>query len=181
VNQVVDAEKKLASISFPKHGYIYYECDLKSISAEYKRLQPPSTRDAQASTFVIGPSADPNLWGLERAQMNLDRGPCKVRRRDMRMQANSTLGRSAADYARALGMNELEWAASHARPRMNFHRSMDAPETPSEYIALLEKYIALSPYLAPWPELPNRISHPDLHLDNIFVDPDTYRITSIID
>ncbi|OGE47113.1 hypothetical protein PENARI_c063G08313 [Penicillium arizonense] len=165
VNQVVDAEKKLASISFPKHGYIYYESDLKSTSAKYERLQSPSIQDAQAPAFVIGPSADPNLWGLGRAQMNLDRGPW----------------RSVTDYARALGMNELEWAASHARPRMNFHRSMDAPETPSEYIALLEKYIALSPYLASWPELPNRISHPDLHLDNIFVDPDTYRISSIID
>lgn len=78
VNQVVDAEKKLASISFPKHGYIYYESDLKPIAAEYERLQSPSIQDAQASAFVIGPSADPNLWGLERAQMNLDRGPCKV-------------------------------------------------------------------------------------------------------
>lgn len=58
---------------------------------------------------------------------------------------------------------------------------MDSPETPTEYIALLEKHIALSLHLASWPEMPNRVSHPDLHLDNIFVDPDTYRITSIID
>lgn len=64
---------------------------------------------------------------------------------------------------------------------MNYHRYMDSPETPSQYIALLEKYITLSPYLASWLELPNRISHPDLHLDNIFVDADTFRIASIID
>lgn len=66
---------------------------------------------------------------------------------------------------------------------MNYHRSMEYPETPDDYIALLEKYMALAPLLAPTPtsEQLNRISHPDLHLDNIFVDPETYCITSIID
>lgn len=81
VSQLVDAEKKLASISFPKHGYIYYESDLKPTPAKYDRLESPSTQNAQAPDFVIGPSADPNFWALERAQMNLDRGPCKARRR----------------------------------------------------------------------------------------------------
>ncbi|KAJ5350223.1 hypothetical protein N7541_007950 [Penicillium brevicompactum] len=100
--------------------------DLKSTSAKYERLQSPSIQDAQAPAFVIGPSADPNFWGLERAQMKFDRGPCKI------------LGTSVAYYARALGINELEWAASHARPRMNFHRSTDVPERPSEYIAPLK-------------------------------------------
>lgn len=78
-------------------------------------------------------------------------------------------------------MNELQWAASHARSRMNFHRSLDSPETPSQYIDILEKYITLSPYLVSRTESPNTLSHPDLHLDNIFVDPITFRITSIID
>lgn len=63
VNQVVDAEKKLASISFPTQGYIYYETDLKSTSAKYERLQSPSIQDAQAPAFVIGPSADPISGG----------------------------------------------------------------------------------------------------------------------
>ena len=96
---------------------------------------------------------------------------------------NSILGENVADYALALGMNEIEWATSTARPRMNFHRSMTSPEKPSDYIALIEDYMALSPYLVSYPftKLPNRISHPDLHLDNIFVDPDTNQITCIID
>jgi hypothetical protein len=78
VNQIVDAEKKLASISFPKHGYIYYETDLKSRSVNYERVHSHSIRNENAPAFVIGPSADPNLWRSERAQMNLDRGPCKL-------------------------------------------------------------------------------------------------------
>lgn len=36
MSQVVDVEKKLESFSFPKHGYIYYEADLKSTSINYE-------------------------------------------------------------------------------------------------------------------------------------------------
>lgn len=78
MEQIVDAEKKLASISFPKHGYIYYETDLQSRSVKYERVNSDSGQNEKAPAFVIGPSADPTFWRLERAQMNLDRGPCKL-------------------------------------------------------------------------------------------------------
>lgn len=62
---------------------------------------------------------------------------------------------------------------------------MDNPETPDDYVSLLHRYLKLAPYLAgPSPECDDNchtISHPDLHLDNIFADPETKRITSIID
>lgn len=66
---------------------------------------------------------------------------------------------------------------------MNFHRSLETPETPSDYITLIRKYLALVPLLVASTGLkqPNTISHPDLHLDNIFVDQETNRITYIID
>lgn len=65
---------------------------------------------------------------------------------------------------------------------MNFHTSLELPETPSDYISLVSRYIALAPYLVSKSnELPNRISHPDLHLDNIFINPKTNQITCIID
>ena len=38
VNQIVEMEKKLSSVSFQKHGCIYYESDLKSRSLIYDRL-----------------------------------------------------------------------------------------------------------------------------------------------
>ncbi|CEJ55679.1 hypothetical protein PMG11_01927 [Penicillium brasilianum] len=169
VHQIVDIEKKLASISFPKHGCIYYETDLRSSSIQYERLDSRflSSQTEQPVAFVIGPSASPNYWDREKVEMNLNRGPWS----------------NVADYALAIGMNEFEWAIANAKPRMNFHRSMESPETPSDYIALLKDYMALSPYLAACTtaELPNRITHPDLHLDNVFIDPCTNRITSIID
>ncbi|CAG7946186.1 unnamed protein product [Penicillium nalgiovense] len=60
---------------------------------------------------------------------------------------------------------------------------MESPETPNAYITLIKHFLALAPYLAASSNIehPNRISHPDLHLDNVFVDPETNRVTCIID
>lgn len=60
---------------------------------------------------------------------------------------------------------------------------MECLETPDNYVALLNSYMALALFLAPTStsEQLNRISHLDLHLDNIFVDPEIYHNTSIID
>lgn len=117
--------------------------------------------------------------------MELDRGPCTAPSRAMGLVLLSLLiapGRTVTDYAVAIVKNELEWSRLHAKPRMNYHRSLDHPETPDDYISLLERYVAVAPYIASQTQdLPNRIAHPDLHLDNIFVDPDTNRITGIID
>lgn len=79
VDQIVGVEKKLGPMSFPKHGYIYYESDLKPSHLKYERIESSSIQNKETPAFVIGPSADPNLWRLERAQMDLDRGPCKAR------------------------------------------------------------------------------------------------------
>ena len=85
------------------------------------------------------------------------------------------------DYSTFIGKNELQWAESHAEPRMNFHRSMEQPETREEYISLLRRYLRIIPHLIPNAKERITLSHPDLHLDNIFIDPDTNIITSIID
>ncbi|PTU18712.1 hypothetical protein P175DRAFT_0442082, partial [Aspergillus ochraceoroseus IBT 24754] len=176
VDQVVDMEKKLATISFPKHGCIYYESDLKSRSLSYERLDIPIGSSSVSSLcaksalpdFVIGPSTNPRFWEGERATMKLDRGPWNT----------------AAEYAIAIGKNEQKWAESYAQPRMNFYRSLEHHEVPHDYISLLKRYVTLAPYLVSTSmsiEQANRISHPDLHLDNIFVDPTTSEITGIID
>jgi hypothetical protein len=94
------------------------------------------------------------------------------------------LGISIADYATAIGKNEMQWANEHAQPRMNYQRSSDEPETAGDYISLLQRYTKLAPFLVPPSADSERtitLSHPDLHLDNIFIDPRTNQITSIID
>lgn len=96
-------------------------------------------------------------------------------------------GRDSRDYTRALGRNEMAWIQAHAVPRMNYYRSSVKPEMPEDGIALLKKYMDVAPYLVPpstdesAASASNVLWHPDLHLDNIFVDPDSHRITSIVD
>lgn len=191
VNQVVDMEKRFTSISFPKHGCIYYESDLKSRSFDYERLgllyDLSSTSEVgqkhQLPGFVIGPSTSPKFWEGEKGTMNLDRGPCTLLRYNVVLLANMGIGNDVADYATAVATNELEWAILHARSRMNFHRSMESPET-------LVNYISFKHYMDGTCSIPGsrfayratkQDSHPDLHLDNIFFYSWTNRITCIID
>lgn len=84
-----------------------------------------------------------------------------------------------------MGHNELAWIDSHATPRMNYYRSIHDRELPEHGVSILQKYLNVSAYLVPsssdCPSSANVLWHPDLHLDNIFVDPDTFQITRIVD
>ena len=80
----------------------------------------------------------------------------------------------------AVGINEIQWAKAHTKPQMSAYRSVEKPVSPDDYISLLNRYLQVAPYLSPGP-FRTSLSHPDLHLDNIFVDSDTKKITCIID
>lgn len=61
---------------------------------------------------------------------------------------------------------------------------MESPELPDDFHSLLTRYVTLAPFLVPTNSKgihSRTLSHPDLHLDNIFVDPNTKQITHIID
>ncbi|OJI83259.1 hypothetical protein ASPTUDRAFT_124561, partial [Aspergillus tubingensis CBS 134.48] len=178
IDQIVDIERKLASVSFPMQGCLYYTSDLKSKIPEAEGLDITPSKPSglkvddgrQLSCFAIGPSNDRKLWNSERDLMQLDRGPWT----------------NPIHYVTALESNELNWARCHAKPRMNYYRSTETPENPNEYLALLQRYLDIAPHLVPKQpcfesENINTLSHPDLHLDNIFIDPETHQITSIID
>ena len=94
------------------------------------------------------------------------------------------VGDSNLEYIRAMGTNEIRWIEAHATPRMNYHRFMDEKETPDEVLALLKRYMDVSNYLVPpiIKDIQSKVLwHPDLHLDNIFVDPCSRKITRIVD
>ena len=80
----------------------------------------------------------------------------------------------------AMGLNEIQWAKAYAKPQINPYRSIETPENPDDYISLLEMYLQLTPHISPGP-FRTSLSHPDLHLDNIFVDPHSKKITCLID
>ncbi|KAF1364301.1 hypothetical protein EJ07DRAFT_162122 [Lizonia empirigonia] len=170
VAQLVDFEIKLTSISFPRHGCIYYRKELEKNNIKAYDLGAKSLssgdcmKGALLEEFALGPLTEARLWEGERATMKLDRGPWST----------------PLSYLAAIGINETEWTKAYAKPRTNPYRSLEALETPVEYISLLERYLKLVPHLSPGP-VQTSLSHPDLHLDNIFVNPDTKQITCIID
>ena len=84
-----------------------------------------------------------------------------------------------------MARNEMRFIKTHARSRMNYHRSSTEPELPEEALNLLDQYLQLAPAMVPPLGTVDTHSptlwHPDLHLDNVFVDPESKQITRIID
>jgi hypothetical protein len=83
VQQIVDMELKLMSISFLKHGSVYYKADLDS---KGHTSEPLSVDVSESSIridrvtldkFTVGPLTEARLWAGERAFLNLDQGPCE--------------------------------------------------------------------------------------------------------
>lgn len=68
---------------------------------------------------------------------------------------------------------------------MNYYRSLKTQEHPHDGLDILTKYMKVAPYLISQSTNEaasnNVLMHPDLHLDNIFVDPETLQITRIVD
>lgn len=81
--------------------------------------------------------------------------------------------------------NEKKFIGAHARPRMNYARSLTEPESPDEMLDLLDLYLRLAPVMVPPQSSDDTHSptlwHPDLHLDNVFVDPESKQITRVVD
>ncbi|KAL5323624.1 hypothetical protein ACEPPN_008163 [Leptodophora sp. 'Broadleaf-Isolate-01'] len=80
--------------------------------------------------------------------------------------------------------NETKFIQAHARSRMNYARSLTEPESPDEMLDLLDRYLQLAPAMVPQPSDDTHsptLWHPDLHLDNVFVDPKSKQITRVID
>ncbi|KAE8155282.1 phosphotransferase enzyme family protein [Aspergillus avenaceus] len=169
IAQIVDMENRLTTIPFPRHGCIYFKDDLRSLTGKCEDINIDTSNAGSLSRFSIGPLTSAELWEDSRREMRLDRGPWP----------------DARDYTQALGRNEIAWIQSHARPRMNYYRSSEDNELPSDGIALLTQYMKVAPYLVPpttdEAATSNVLWHPDLHLDNVFVDPETCEITCIVD
>jgi hypothetical protein len=70
---------------------------------------------------------------------------------------------------------------------MNYHHSLIKPEYPHEMLSLIDRYLQLTSAMMP-SQLTEDIDihsptlwHPDLHPNNIFVDPDSKKILHVID
>ena len=70
-------ENKLTTITFDKHGCIYFKEDLRSLVGESEGIHTETVGSGVLERFSIGPLTTNELWTGTRRDMNLDRGPCK--------------------------------------------------------------------------------------------------------
>ncbi|WEW59016.1 hypothetical protein PRK78_004484 [Emydomyces testavorans] len=169
---IVDIEKILFGIPFGSIGSLYFKSDIPpELRAE---LYVPGTLDpdGDSETFCIGPIADYMFWYGKRAELEVDHGPWS----------------DSHKYLQAIGKRELDWTRKFGKPRENdfpYNTLLPGIIPQERYSALLQKYLEIAPFLLPKdPEDPgNRptIRHPDLTPSNVFVTPETFEITCIID
>jgi hypothetical protein len=74
IEQVVEIERKLASTKFMKSGCIYFKEDMPHGDV---LVTDPSLCSSTLEPFRLGPLVEKELWCGERANMDLNRGPCK--------------------------------------------------------------------------------------------------------
>lgn len=73
VSQVVKMESLLFSIKLPANGSIYYKRDLNPQTESIDIPVPDGS-----NSFCIGPDARYRWWYRERANLPIERGPCKL-------------------------------------------------------------------------------------------------------
>ncbi|PGH06237.1 hypothetical protein AJ80_08206 [Polytolypa hystricis UAMH7299] len=185
----VEIEKKLFDLPFNSIRSIYFKHDLPP------NLQAPlfskgHKQDNTSESFCIGPIADYMFSYGKRAGLDIYRGPCTsiFSRTVEAAQASLYSGKNWKDYLRSIAEREIESTRRYGKPfELDFPHNGPFPgkQDPKQYIALLQKYLALVPYLLPKDDSNSlnqpTLRHPDLNPNNVFISPETGPITSIID
>lgn len=153
VTDVVNIEKKLFDIPFGAIGSLYFKKDLpKEMQAD---LYAPgiSDVDGDSETFCIGPILDYMFWYGKRAEMELDRGPCKFSFGLILYPALIGIeGRDPLKYLQAISRRELRWIKEFGKPlerKFPYNSEFSRYVAPDSHSALLEKFSAITPYLLP--------------------------------
>ncbi|EFQ98706.1 phosphotransferase enzyme family protein [Nannizzia gypsea CBS 118893] len=170
IEQIIQIERRLASATFSSIGCIYFKDSLPENALSGSIISSTlSLRPSAADRFTLGLLVSNDLWRGERANMSMNRGPF----------------RGPLDFVEAMAKNEFLYTKEYARPYMNYHRSSTEAQLPDKFLRLLRQYLDLSPDMVPLKGAEDTHSptlwHPDLHLDNVFVDPETHNISQIID
>ncbi|KAH8726640.1 kinase-like domain-containing protein [Phaeosphaeriaceae sp. PMI808] len=183
VKSLIEIDAKFLAISLDRFGAIFYAKDIPNCApAEIRGQVSPAVKEDVRRRFVIGPTVEREFWEEERAQMALDRGPCKCESAAV-TSSNPNKGTSAAAYAEAIGHREIQWIQRYARAKVPPVPSStsDAQKSPEAHVDLLQKYLSVVGKLFPTEEgllLPT-LWHRDLHRGNVFVHEG--QVSSIID
>ncbi|KAK2753450.1 Phosphotransferase enzyme [Arachnomyces sp. PD_36] len=171
VTSYAEIERKLFAFPFGSYGSIYYKDNLPQNLQGSLYASGTKDDDGDSQRFCIGPIADYMFWRGKRSQLEINRGPWKHSR----------------DYAYSAGVKERDWTSKYGKPQTNDFPHNDALEgeiAPQLYVDLLDKYLAMCPYLLPedqaHPMNQPTMRHPDLNPTNIYVS-DSCEVSCIID
>ncbi|KAH6888870.1 kinase-like domain-containing protein [Coprinopsis sp. MPI-PUGE-AT-0042] len=164
VRQVTQLEGRMMRMSFPAGGSLYFGEDLEKVGMKGVSV----SGDEQ---FCVGPDTRVPLWYGRRSQLDVDRGPYH----------------SVDDALVAGAHKEIAYLKRFGKPLLPFRRERRPsfkfqPQSPSEHIQNLERYLSIASSLIPRdPRLTQfRIRHPDLQFANIIINS-ACQIVSLID
>lgn len=76
MEQIVDVEKQVFSLEFPKYGSLYYKKDIELDRREDGDSRAECKSDLLPDELCVGPNSHRSFWLEERGNMDIDRGPC---------------------------------------------------------------------------------------------------------
>ncbi|KKK20164.1 hypothetical protein ARAM_007645 [Aspergillus rambellii] len=167
----IEIEKIFFNIPFGATGSIYFKKDVPP-ELQASLYMPNIDNDAEHETLCIGPTADYMFWYGKRAGLDLYCGPWI----------------DPKEYLVSIAEKEVKWTRRYGKAMeldFPYNGVFPGKKSPEDYLYLLDKYLALAPYL-----LPKGITsalnqptlrHPDLNPNNIFISPDSGAISCIVD
>ncbi|KAJ8113860.1 hypothetical protein OPT61_g4116 [Boeremia exigua] len=185
VQALVEYEKAFVSANLPMYGSLYYATDLPSPSPSQFLNSGNSSEKGKA--FVVGPTTNRAFFDQGRDLVDANRGPCRFSHDFMLDQANKTTGPSLKEFIHSCADRKLSCIdkfSSYPGQQGLFNGPNQYRPTRALKTGVLQDYLKVATQI-----LPNNINlskptlwHPDLHTDNIFVDPsEPTRILTIID
>ncbi|OQE93061.1 hypothetical protein PENNAL_c0006G00637 [Penicillium nalgiovense] len=170
VQQLVGFEKALVSIRFPIYGSIYYANNLRNVDSN-QMIELGNRKNTVGVEFAVGPTTNRTFFDDGRDAVDVRRGPWT----------------SIEDYVSACANRELaclQTFSEFPRPQGLFYGPGQYQPTAQRKQEALQNVLKVAKFLSPKDKEISKpaLWHPDLHGDNIFVNPDQpTEIISIID
>ncbi|KAF4566301.1 hypothetical protein EYR36_011718 [Pleurotus pulmonarius] len=168
IHQLTQLESQMMSLSFPAGGSLYFTRDLEKVA-------PGLGIPLEDKRFCVGPDTKLALWYGRRTQLDVNRGPYH----------------NAEEVLAAAGQKEIAYLKQFGQPLLPLRRERRPsyklqPQSPSDHVENLERYLSITPSLVPRDPALSRfcIRHPDLHPNNVFVSqsPDSgWKVVSLFD
>lgn len=166
-------------------GNIYFASDAvkDAVPAEIISDIPQELKEKAAGIFTFGSSAERDFWKKERLDIKINRGPCSSISSYTGHPANGLFRVKSIRLCSVLGRREVAWIVEYATPKAPDDPLLAsaAQNDPEAHTQLLEKYLAVAPYLLDINKrlVRSALWHTDLHSSNLLVDKG--HITAVID